>query len=80
MQDFRPPSWSVLRRHPDSLIENGQVGRVLDLQQKAPRSGQAMLEEQEALNERRGCLVPECRNMSRTPPIPSSRSEKNHEV
>ncbi|CAE7533134.1 unnamed protein product [Symbiodinium natans] len=36
MQDFRPPSWSVLRRHPDSLIDNGQ----------------AMLEEQEALHER----------------------------
>ncbi|CAE7365139.1 unnamed protein product [Symbiodinium pilosum] len=36
MQDFRPPSWSVLRRHPESLIENGQ----------------AMLDEQEALHER----------------------------
>jgi len=36
MQDFRPPSWSVLRRHENALIE----------------SGQAMLDEQEALFER----------------------------
>eukprot|EP00435_Cladocopium_sp_Y103_P039323 s2911_g10.t1 len=25
MQDFRPPSWSVLRRHENALIESGQV-------------------------------------------------------
>lgn len=36
MQDFRPPSWSVLRRHENALIE----------------SGQAMLDEQKALFER----------------------------
>ena len=36
MQDFRPPSWSVLRRNEHALIDGGQ----------------AMLDEQQALVER----------------------------
>ena len=33
MQDFRPPSWSVLRRHENALIESGQVliGLILQM-------------------------------------------------
>ncbi|CAK8985409.1 unnamed protein product [Durusdinium trenchii] len=27
MQDFRPPSWSVLRRHENALIDSGQAAK-----------------------------------------------------